>query len=237
MSDIAGIASYIFIYLVFFVYPGGLLRLFRGRETMERGLWEKLLLVHLIGIGLLIAVITGPTYGRLCMVAPPAVLVAIWLCSGIRPIELKARRWLWILAISALVFLPVSLQLHRRTYLELPAGRTAFPGDAESERFEWLAARTRPGEAFLFDDQISFALLLKNPTAIDVITPNGSTRPEQVMAALLVLENRKPRFIFLYRGLKRLKSADDSAEPFREYVFANYHRVKTYPTGEFWQRN
>ena len=170
------------------------------------------------------------------MIAPPAVIVCVWLFHGARPIDRAMRGGLWLLSLGLFFYLPIRLQFAPRTYLDLPTGRTAFLNPAQSDECQWFAQQTHAGDVFFNLTQVSFPLALRNPTPVDVVSPTLLTPPDQVDAVVRSLERHRTQFIFLTR-FKMPPGTKDNLQPFREYVYSHYHLVKTFSTGEYWERN
>jgi hypothetical protein len=236
--ELVCMAPFLFIYaLVPFIYIFCMLRLFRRQQSIAQQLWERVLLVSLIGIALFASVMTEPTYHRLCMVAPPAIILLVWYFSGMKLMDRAMRIFLWAMAVALALYLPVRLQLHWRAYLNLPTGRTAFVDPVLYEETKWFAQKTHAGEEFFTEPQLSFALCLDNPTPLDYVTPYEFTRPEQVDAVIRALEEHQTTLVFLYPGLNVPRKTGDNLAPFRQYVYKNYHVAKIYRSGQFWERN
>lgn len=190
----------------------------------------------LVGVALFAAVMNGPTYHRLCMVAPPAIILFVWLFSGTDAKTRAVRNSLWVSAICTLLYLAVSRQHQRRWYLDLPTGRTAFIDQVGYQQTAWFGEQIRPGDTLFGHPQLSFAFSLASPTPLDFVAPNEFTRPSQVEAVLRCLEQQKVRFIFLYPEIIEGHSSGDNLGPFRSYLSENYHIVRTFPSGQFWER-
>lgn len=203
---------------------------------MERRVWEAVLLINLIGIALFAAVASGPSYHRLCMIAPPAIIASVWLFSGARSIDRMMRGLLWSIAIMLFLFLSVHQQFVPRGYLDLPTGRTAFIDPNVYEMNRWLAQHTQAGDQFFSLTQVSFPLALENPTQVDFITATGMTPPEQVEAVVQSLEKRPAKYIFLSR-FRAPPGTEDNLQEFRLFVLAHYHLAKAFPAGDFWELN
>lgn len=245
LGDIARLVSYFFIHLfVPFGYLFCLFRLFRKKTTMDRRLWENVLLINLIGLALFASVANAPSFYRMCMVAPPATIVCVWLVSGTRSAHRKVRGLLWALVVVAMVALPFQLQRHWRGYIDLPHGRTAFLDPALYEEFQWFAQKTHAGESFFNGPQLSFALSLDNPTTVDYVTQTEYTTPEQVTAAIQGLEKHQTPLVALYQhdyapppDLYARGRTRSNLGPFLDYVYGNYHLAKVFPELQIWERN
>jgi hypothetical protein len=236
-GDLARMAPFVFIHLLIpFAYLFCLVRLFREKTRMDRRLWEHILLINLVGLALFAAVAAGPSYHRLCMIAPPAIVLCVWYFSGETRVDRTVRGLCWSISIVLFLYLPVRLQLLPRTYLDLPTGRTAFLSLPEYEETRWLAGQTHAGDSFFNLTQVSFVLALQNPTPVDFVTPTEITPPEQVDAVVRSLEVHQTPFVFLPQFYAP-REIIDSLQPFREYVYNNYHLAKAFPSGQFWERN
>jgi hypothetical protein len=245
LGDIARLFSYFFIHVfVPFGYLFCLFRLFREKTTMGRRLWENVLLINLIGLALFAAVANAPSFYRMCMVAPPATIVCVWLVSGTGSAHRRMRGLLWVLAIVAMVALPFQLQRHWRGYIDLPNGRTAFLDPALYEEFRWFAEKTHASESFFNGPQLSFALSLDNPTTVDYVTQTEYTTPEQVTAAIQGMEKHQTPLVALYQhdyapspDLYARGRTRSNLGPFLDYVYGNYHLAKVFPELQIWERN
>jgi hypothetical protein len=81
-SEIAFLIPAFFIYaLVPYVYVAGLYQLWRRRGILSSALQRNLVLLHVAGLGLFLAIANGPRHFRLCTVAPPAILIFVWLLT------------------------------------------------------------------------------------------------------------------------------------------------------------
>jgi hypothetical protein len=238
LSDLLAIAPYLFIHLIVpFIYLLCITRLMRKKKSMEPETWRGILLLSLVGLGLSATVISAATYLRLCVVAPPAIVICVWYFSGAAKWEHWVRRAMWTVGVVMIVYLPVSRQLHTQYYLDLPTGRTGFVNVQHYEKMHWFAERTRPGETFFNEPLIAFALSLSSPTSIDNVMQGQFTRPEQVDELLSSLTAHKTQYIFLYSDLYKNPHGSDNLEPLRHYMVENYRLVKDDTAGQVWERN
>ena len=227
LSGLLRLIPYLFIYaLVPYVYLLGAYRLWRQRSepSPER---NPLILIHLTGLALVLAVATGPRFYRLCTVAPPAILICVWLLREAGPVCRVLLRSLSALACFYALLLPIYRQAQRYTILDLPLGRTAFSDPEEVREFQWLAQRTHPGEPFFNDSALTLYLSLENPAAVEFINNDEFTRPEQVAAVIAALQQHRPRFIALDPETAPLLPHDHSA-PFRNYIHQHYSLAQTF---------
>ncbi|WP_433971299.1 hypothetical protein [Tunturiibacter lichenicola] len=225
---------YVFIYAVVpYVYFAGLYQLWRTRTDAPQGQRRHLMLLHLVGLALFLSIVSGPRFFRLCTVAPPAILVFVWLCSGAARMMTVVRGVLW----TATAVFAVVLSVHRVTQwhgvLDLPIGRTAFVDRLQFNEFRWLAEHTQPHEPFFNKTALSLYLALDTPEVVEFINEDGFTRPEQVTAVLAWLEDHRARFIVMFpQDSRGAATTLSNSAPFRRYVQENYHLTQVFPLEE-----
>jgi hypothetical protein len=218
-GDVVRILPFLFIFaLVPYVYFFGLAKLRRERDAILR---QRLVLLHIVGLGLFVSVLSGPRLFRLSTVAPPAILICVWLMQRQR----AARNIVWVVASVYAVFLPIHRQREWHVALDLPLGLTVFRDPAAYDEFRWLAQRTHPGDAFFNNSMLGLYLSLHNPAPTEFVDFN--TRPELVAAVVQSLQHDPPREIMLHPVGPYLLGAPDHAEPFREYVHEHYRLAET----------
>ncbi len=213
-----------------YIYVIGFYKLWRTRNQLPLDVLQKLVLLHLVGVALFLAVaISGLTLFRIGTVSPPAILILTWLLSHRSP-RLRLAR---LLLSSTATLFAIALVLHRQmgwhAVLDLPTGRTAFFDRQAYGEFQWLAQRTHPSDLFFNDFAIGFYLSLKNPTASEFISYNDYTRPEQVSAAIRSLQQYPPQFIVLMPVSPT--DTHDHAASFRLYVHNHYHLAESFALG------
>jgi hypothetical protein len=189
---------------------------------------NALILLSLTGLALFLAVAHEPRFHRICTVAPPAMLAAVWLASGPGVVSLRIRRVLWGLGLGFLVLMPVSRQVKRLPTLDLPTGRLAFADPQEYREVQWLAARTHPGDLFFNADGIGLYLALDNPTPSEWVADTEFSRPEQVTATVAALQAHKPRFIAMPQTNTSPTDPHNHDQPFRQFVHQNYRLAATF---------
>jgi hypothetical protein len=242
VADGVRLIPFLFIYAVVpYVYFVGLYRMWRRWDVMPVVLRQRLVLMQLVGLALFLSVVNGPRFHRLCMVAPPAILVCVWLLSG----SVRRMGW-WVLCglgVGFAVLLAVSRQVQPHVVLHLPIGRTAFSDGQEAREVQWVAERTQPSEFFFNQVTLAMYLALENPTASEFANDDDFTRPEQVDAIVQALHEHAPRFVVLAQEGARAVEAGDHSAPFRRYVHENYHLAEVFPLNrgsryeEVWERN
>ncbi len=227
-SGLLRLIPYLFIYaLVPYIYFAGAYQIWRKRRESAFAERQPLILLHLVGLALVLAVASGPRFYRLCTVAPPAILICVWLLSDPGPIRIILRRSLLALALFFALLLPIYRQTQHYAILDLPIGSTAFADLEEFREFQWLAQRTRPGETFFDNSALALYLSLSNPTAVEFVNNDDFTRPEQVTAVIRALQQHPPRFVALGPETSPPNPRDHSA-PFRDYIHQHYSLAETF---------
>jgi len=219
------------------VYLLCMIRLVRERGRLQCRERKRILLLVLVGLALFAAVMNAPTFLRLCVVAPPALILFVWFLD--RPA--RSFRWmnlaLWTVALALSAYLPLTRQLHRHATADLPTGNVAFATEKQYQRTWWLAAHTHAGDTFFDEPSTTLALGLGSPGPIDYIKPYGYTRPQHIQALISAMTADRTRYIFLYSELLEPEHPGDMLGSFRQYVAENYHLAKIVPGGEIWERN
>jgi hypothetical protein len=243
LRDVSRLVPYFFIHiLVPFGYLWCLFRLFRERDTIDRKTRDAMLLINFVGLALFAAVAQAASYNRICMIAPPASIVCVWLFREMSATDRIIRRTLWAIGLLFLVALPFQLQRHWRAYLDLPTGRTAFLDPTEFEQFQWFAQHTHAGESYVGVPPYAFALSLDDPTTVDYLTDTDYTTVDQVAAAIRGVEIHHPPMIAEFNfdpNSQRYAShpGRSNLAPFLAFVRANYHLTKVFTNIEVWERN
>jgi hypothetical protein len=222
-SDIALLIPSLFIYaLVPFAYVVGLHQLWRRRAVLPSTLQRNLILLHVVGLGLFLGIAHGPRHFRLCTVAPPAILIFVWLLSLPTAAGSYIRKLSWVLAGCYFILLPVHRQVRWHDTLDLTIGRTAFTDKELFHKFQWMAERTHPLDGFFNDSALTLYLSLHNPTQAEFVTYDETTRPEQVAAIVQALKRNPPAYIALLPANPGSTVHGDHAAPFRQFVYDNY---------------
>ena len=229
LAGIVHLIPFLFIYaLVPYIYLLGLYQLWRKRDVLPTALRQHLVLLHAAGLALFLAVASGPRFFRLCTVAPPAILICVWLISQPSPTLRRVRILLWLLAAAFALLLPFNRQTQWHATLNLPIGRTAFSDPLVFREFQWLAQRTHPSEPFFNNAALALYLSLGNPTASEFVNYDDFTRPEQVVAVVQSLQRHPPHFVVVYPASKNSSNVHDHSAPFRQYIYDNYHLAQIF---------
>jgi hypothetical protein len=243
LTDLVRLIPYFFIHiLVPFGYLWCLVRIYRERSTIDLKTRDAMLLINFVGLALFAAVAQAASYNRMCMIAPPATIVCVWLVRGASATKRTVQGALWMIGLLFLVALPIALQRHWRGYLDLPTGRTAFFNAIEFEQFQWFAQHTHPGESYVGVPLFAFALALDDPTTVDYLTDTDYTTADQVAAAIRSVQIHQTPMIALFdfgENSQRYAShpGRSNLAPFLAFVHAQYHLTKVFPSIEVWERN
>jgi len=228
LADGVRMIPYLFIYaLVPYSYFFGIVELSWKRAALAARVREQLMLLHFVGLALFLAVASGPRLFRLCTVAPPAILVFVWLINQPHRAYRYVRGVVCGLATIFALLQPLHRQTRWHATLDLPIGRAAFSDSDEFHEFAWLAQRTHPSELFFNHMGLALYLALDNPTASEFVNYDDFTRPDQVDAVVQALRRRPPRFILYPENVHSTPSQDHSA-PFRRYLEENYHLAQVF---------
>jgi hypothetical protein len=243
-ADIALLIPSLFIYaLVPCVYVAGLFQLWRRRAELPAALQRNLILLNMVGLALFLAVAHGPRYFRLCTVAPPAILIFVWLLSLPTFAGGYIRKLSWVLAGCYFILLSIHRQVLWHDTLNLPIGRTAFTDKVLFNKFRWVAERTHPSDGFFNDSALTLYLSLVNPTQTEFVAYDETTRPEQVAAIVETLKHNPPAYIALFSANPEYTVHGDHAAPFRQFVYDNYELANVFSQGqalykqELWRRS
>ncbi|MBB5065420.1 hypothetical protein [Granulicella mallensis] len=227
--EIVRLPPVLFIYAVVpYVYFFGLYKLWRKRTEPVDAIWRHLVLLHLAGLALFLSVASAPRLFRLSTVAPPAIIVLVWLLDQQRPLLRAVRNTLAVVAVAYSLFLTAYRQTHQRSTLTLPLGRTAFTDVQEFHAFQWMSQHTHPSEGLFNQTSLGLYLALDNPAATEFIGDDGVTRPDQVAAALQAFRRDPPHFIVLIPESPESLKHENNSGPFREYVHRNYHLAQSF---------
>jgi hypothetical protein len=238
MSGTHLLVSFIFMHAVIpLIYILCAIRLTREKRRMEPLRWRKILLLTLVGSALFISIMSAPTFLRVCAVGPPAIILCVWYLDRSSRLYHWSTVALWIAAITSVLYLPISRQLHQHVIVNLPTGRVAFISDKQYDKMLWLAQHTHPGETFLNDTNTAFALSLESPGPLDFVTTTEFTRPQQIDALILSMTNHRTRYVYLYPSLTAPILTKNNLEPFLKYLGENYHLAAIFSDGQILERN
>jgi hypothetical protein len=242
LTDCLGLIPVVFIYaLVPYIYFLGIYQLRRESNAFDAISQQRIILLHLVGLALFIAVMNGPRYFRLCTVAPPAILIFIWIIRHQGSAQRFARLFLWSLTALFAVLLPIRRQTAWHATLNLPIGRR-FSDIATFREYQWVAQHTRPREFFFNNSALCLYLGLENPTPSEFVSYDEFTQPDQVATVIRDLQEHPPHLIMLLPKTAMFSDIHDHASNFRQFVFDNYSLRQVFYTDhshyrqEFWER-
>jgi hypothetical protein len=233
--------SFVFVHLtVPLVYVVCIVVMLRRWKTDNREDWDKILLLSLTGIAMFLAVAASPSWKRLSIASPPAMILLVWLLNRSGRIAGKLRIGLGAAAIILALGAVVRSQTRWTASLDLRTGRTAFTDPARYGEYRYALGRTCRGQLMFATPPVLFALGVQNPAPIDVFVPFEYTRPEQVTATIQALEANKVPLLMLNREMftdPDANPASDHLDPIRAYLARNYRLAVTFPTDDqLWER-
>jgi hypothetical protein len=236
------LATFLLIYfLVPLVYILFFVRYWREAKVHPEEPWERLMLISLTGLFWFASVVYSAGISRLYPVSLPALILVAWFLRSPFKTEKVLLRALWTMTLILAFVRPLITQTTWNQNLDLPTGRTAFPGSPQLyEKSRWVTARTEPGDYFFDDPQICFALRLRDPSRVPFLRPTDYTRPEEVEDAIRALEQHRVRFVNWYAGLddEITDPAGDHLGPLRAYLRKHYHVAVSFSNSDqIWERN
>lgn len=199
--------------------------------------WNQLVLVAAVGIAMLAAVAPALSIRRIATASPPALLLLTWLLYTSARARLAAA--LGAVSLAVTVVWIAALQLRPVRTLNLPIGRVAIPPRADYyDIYRWMAANSRPGQWYFGLHPLPLALELRIATPVAQMTPGEYTRPEQVTEIVDGIERaRVPIIVLRPRMYSPSDGLPDHLQPFRDYLYRHYDKVKTFVSGdEIWER-
>jgi hypothetical protein len=205
--------------------------------------WDRLMLISIVGFFLFLGIAFSPVWFRLISVAPPAVILFVWLTQSPARLPRTLTRLAWVCGLLMLVSLPLVVQAGWKGYLNAPTGRAALLDPDRYAKYRWVLAHTHPGDFYFEADDCDeyFLLGLRDPAEVSFVTDSVYTRPEQVRNAVAMLDKHTVRFVMwsAWLDVPRRPGADGSIAPLRAYLRAHYHPVKEFDEqyAEAWERN
>jgi hypothetical protein len=227
------------VYILFFV------RYWREAKLHPEEPWERLMLISLTGLFWFASVVYSAGISRLFPVSLPALILVVWFLKAPFKTEKVLLRALWTTTLILAFMRPFIIQTSWNGNLDLPTGRTAFPGSPQLyDKTRWVAERTEPGDYFFADPHICLALRLRDPSRVPFLRPTDYTRPEEVEDAIRALEQHRVRFVGWYSDLDNESTdpAGDHLGPLRAYLRKRYHVAVSFSNSheiwyQVWERN
>jgi hypothetical protein len=196
----------------------------RRADVKASAIHAPIVLLALVGGGMFLEVAQSPNWLRVDCIALPALILFVWLASGVAerlPGYARLRKyaiamtWIGLLGVSA--HQVWSRNIAHPLIIDLPAGRSAvaaLPG----EKLTWLARHTTPGELFFQASYQSLylPLQLRSP-AFDFL--DRYTSPEFVALDLRQLAGQRVRYV-LWSPLDRPRYP-----AFEQFLSERYRRV------------
>lgn len=236
-----GMVPFLFVHAVVpLVYIISLVAIQHERKKEPSQPWDQVFLISVTGMAMFLAIASSPSWKRLSMVSPPALILMVWFLSRPGTVRTACRIGLGTAAIILALAAAARTQTRWHAYLNLPVGRTAFDDSGRHEEYSYILGRTQPGQLLFGTPPVLFAFELQNPAPIDVFVPAEYTRPEQVNATIQALERYRVPMLMLNRqmyGQFVAMSVSDHLDPLRAYLQQNYRLTRRFQNqDELWER-
>jgi hypothetical protein len=241
----AALLVWLFIHaLLPFVYVLFLVRYFRQARAHPDQPWDRLMLVSTVGVFLFVGVMFSPAWFRLISVAPPAMIVLVWLIESSKRLSRMLTHSIWAFALIVLAAQTVIVQAGWRGFLQSPTGRAALLNVDLFEKYRWILNHTRPGDYYFQADDCDqyFLLDLRNPAQVSFVVGGDYTRPNQVANVIESLEKYQVRYVMWSAWLDVPRNPGGNPRalaPLRAYLQAHYHPVRDFTDAveEVWERS
>ena len=218
------------IYILFFV------RYRDEKKNRTSEPWDRLVLIAITGMTLFLGVAVAPSWLRLCVVAPPGVILFAWFLSS--PGRFLSIRTMvaWVIVFVLAIGECGERWVASRQVVKLPIGRVAVFNPVQYEEIKFLLDHTRPGDYFFGNNELNYLLDLRDPSPIPFVTSSDYTRPEQVQATIQGLEKYPVKYIYWSSILDmhpEVAHNTNHLAPLRAYMLAHYQPVKTIEGDDF----
>jgi hypothetical protein len=216
-----------FVYVLFYVQYR------RRAKAHPEEPWDRAALIGILGFFLFLGIAFSPVWFRLISVAPPALILLIWLIQSSDGVSRYVTNTIWAAGIVALVAPAIIVQTGWKGYIQSPTGRVALLDPLHYQKYVWLKQHTHPGDFFFQADDCDeyFLFNLRNPAEVSFVTDSTYTRPEQVQNAVAMIEKRHVQMVMwsAWLDVPQSPGADGSAESaLRAYLHTHYHPVKAF---------
>ncbi|ADV83477.1 hypothetical protein [Terriglobus saanensis] len=229
-GDLVRWIPFLVIYsLVPYVYFLSLRDLSKIKDGPTQDQRKQLVLLNLVGLDLCLAVSSGPTFFRLCTVAPPALLLCVVMIYQPGEVRKLARYTLWCVSVASMIWLPIHRQMQWHRPLLLPTGKITFTDKGQWQEMGWLLQRTSPGDIVFNQSAMTLYLGLENPTHAEFVNNDDFTSVQDVKLILDALQKHPAKYVVL--GPDIPTTPHDHAGPFRDYIHAHYCLEQTFFLG------
>jgi len=225
------------IYVLFFV------RYWDEKDERTSEPWDRLVLIAIFGTMLFLGIAPAPSWLRLCVVAPPGIILFVWfLSSPGRSPKLRTTA-AWVVVIVLAIGESADRWMGWRQQMDLPIGRVVVFNRTLGEELKFLRDNTRPGDYFFGDPQLNYLLNLHDPSPIPYVTPSDYTRPEQVQQTIRALEKHPVKYVYwssIFDMPPPVAHTKNNLAPLRDYLLAGYHIAKDFEGDDcdrsFWEK-
>jgi hypothetical protein len=227
--------------LTLLIYPLILLHCWRHRRNPDSEENMRLALLSFVGLALLAEVLVDVNWLRLYSVSMPAVILLVWAASGTGQLRGYIRGLLWVLVVVLAIGQIGQRQSQKVAVSALPGGVVAANPQA-SDKLQWLASHTTPGEPFFQAPWpgLYLPLGLRNPLFLDDLSTYTQKRPQDIMRTIGELDRNSVRYVLWQPRIDHrdpTRPWDYQLTPMREYLHDRYRQVHIFPDrDEVWER-
>lgn len=224
------------IYILFFV------RYLDEKGERPSEPWDRLVLIALVGAMLFLGIAPAPFWMRLCVVAPPGIILFVWFLSSRGRFLTVRTTAAWVIVLVLAIGECGDRWVGWRQQVKLPIGRVVVYDRPLFQEITFLLDHTKPGDYFFGDADLSFLLDLRNPAPIPYVTASDYTRPEQVRQTIQALEKYPVKYVYwssIFDMAPWVAGATNQLAPLRTYLTSHYYLAKSIEADDcdrsFWE--
>lgn len=218
------------IYILFFV------RYKDEKDERPSEPWDRLVLIAIMGVMLFLGVAAAPTWLRLCVAAPPGIILFVWFISSRGRFAFLRTGAAWVIVLALALGEVGERLIVPNQLIKLPIGQMAVFNPVQYQEISFLLDHTKPGDYFFGSPELTYLLDLRNPSPIPCVTPSDYTRPEQVEETLAALRRHPVKYVYwesIFDMPPETGGGANHLRPLREYLASNYLIVKTVEGDDF----
>jgi len=192
---------------------------------------------------LFLGVAAAPTWLRLCVAAPPGIILFVWYLSSRGRFAFLRTVAAWVIVLALALGEVGERLIVPDQVVKLPIGQMAVFNPVQYQEISFLLDHTKPGDYFFGSAELAYLLDLRNPSPIPYVTPSDYTRPEQVEETIAALKKYPVKYVYWESIFDMPPQASQGANhlrPLRDYLASHYLIVKTIEGDDyarsFWEK-